>query len=434
MLAISAVLFEPILIHIPFSYADENTATPAATSTSTPSLSEFDSICGDVMSDQNSNTPGTPATQKLQYCQSAKSSIHATDADSSMWKVWAAVGGVCAAACAASFAGVGNQYICIGVTLAGAAADAVITKNFMSAMMGVGAAGGGFMINQMSKSSTEGAKQRDYGACMSAAVSAFQAYTKYSSMKTNEKSAKNNLKLAQNVSDANGNAVGSAPITSVVSAGGTGGDTSGVGGGSVGSTTSATSGSSSLSPQATCASAKSTAAVGLMIQCAVASDSTLPKFVSSPKFQEEFKRDSGIDMKDFFAKDDPPGKMLGSAMGGTLSSAQSARLTGALKSMEAYLYKDNMTQTYSSGGGGGLNGGKSEEPSIEAMMAGMMQQFMPKAEGDPNPNSGLTSVIFANQNKSPTALTEDTTLNIFDRVGYRYYFVGPRMFSEGPQP
>jgi hypothetical protein len=61
------------------------------------------------------------------------------------------------------------------------------------------------------------------------------------------------------------------------------------------------------------------------------------------------------------------------------------------------------------------------------MMAGLMGQLMPKT-GE-KPSSGIGAVIFANQRRGPASVAEDKTLNIFDRVTYRYYFVSKKMMG-----
>jgi hypothetical protein len=63
------------------------------------------------------------------------------------------------------------------------------------------------------------------------------------------------------------------------------------------------------------------------------------------------------------------------------------------------------------------------------MMAGLQNLLNPNKEEDKS-QAGLKAVIFANQRRSPASLSEDSSLSIFDRITYRYHYVGRRIFSE----
>ena len=63
---------------------------------------------------------------------------------------------------------------------------------------------------------------------------------------------------------------------------------------------------------------------------------------------------------------------------------------------------------------------------VGQMMAGLMDQMNPNKKKDEK-TTGVSAVIFANQTRSPAAVVEDKTLSIFDRVTYRYYYVGRRI-------
>jgi hypothetical protein len=65
------------------------------------------------------------------------------------------------------------------------------------------------------------------------------------------------------------------------------------------------------------------------------------------------------------------------------------------------------------------------------MISGIMQQFMPPTQNpESSQTSGLSTVVFSNQTQSPAAVAENRSLSIFDRITYRYYFVGQRVLQE----
>ncbi len=71
---------------------------------------------------------------------------------------------------------------------------------------------------------------------------------------------------------------------------------------------------------------------------------------------------------------------------------------------------------------------------LAAMMQGMFGQIMGQGgAGGEKAQSGVMSVHFAMQKKgrAPASVAEERGLNIFDRVTYRYYFVGHRMMAGG---
>jgi hypothetical protein len=86
---------------------------------------------------------------------------------------------------------------------------------------------------------------------------------------------------------------------------------------------------------------------------------------------------------------------------------------------------------YSSGGGGGGRAPSSDDADLNGMMAAMMQQFAPKTGEEQDPNNGINMVIFANKSQPAAAVAENPSLSIFDRITYRYYFVGQKILTEG---
>ncbi|MGK5082120.1 hypothetical protein WDW37_02360 [Bdellovibrionota bacterium FG-1] len=426
---------------------------------------ELDAVCGKTLSQADQIQSGANAAnpalgsqqQKLQYCQAAKTAQEGSHANSAMWKVWSAVGVVCTYGCVASFAGgPTSEYICMGATVAGGVTDALVTKNFTSAIMAVGGVGAGFMINQQmnkgndqtneAKEAKEGAKEgekatketkevkkdKDIGACINAAMAGLQVFMKYRSMKNDDDSMQTNLDSAKKVADSNvlannGAANGYNPQGQAAngSGGGTGGDT--------GNPSNPSDPNLATTRQATCASARNNPTGGTILQCAIASDSTLPGFVSSPKFNSEFKKDSGQNLGDYLTKDGPPGPMMAGASTNGMNAAQAGKLATAISDLESQVADMSMpSSTYGHNGGGGSEGGGADNSmgDMQQMLAGMMEQLNPNAKKGTAPKTGVNAVIFANKTRGPASVAEDKTLNIFDRVTYRYYFVGRRMTQD----
>ena len=170
------------------------------------------------------------------------------------------------------------------------------------------------------------------------------------------------------------------------------------------------------------------------MQCAVASDPSLPGFVKDPKFPKEFKKDTGQDLANFLTKNDSPTALMGSAMSNGFNPTQAGKLANALSEMERNVGASGTevpSAIYASGGGGAGNGGGGEDPmaGMQDMMAGLMDQLNPNKKKEEQ-KSGVSAVIFANQTRSPASVAEDKKLSIFDRVTYRYYFVGKRIVTD----
>jgi hypothetical protein len=428
------------------AYAD---ASPSA---SVVPLEEFDTICKTTLEDKDSSTP--QAAQKLQYCKAAKSAKEAFTANDTLWKVWAAVGGVCVSACALSFAGIGNQFVCIGVNVAAGVTDGVLTENFMGAMMAIGGSVAGYMVNesfsnngktaandaqQNTKQGTSKVKeafkaeQKDIGACIIAATAGIQIYMKMQAKETSKKTAETNLASAQALNESAATSTDTAVSAPTPTPDPTA--TNYAAGGSArpevisGSSTSGSSGNpcSGLNTS----NGYSNTNIGMAISCAIASDPNLPKYVSTPKFADDFKKSSGIDLGNFLNNSSSPEGAMIAASSGVLKPDQASRLGAAMKDLGQQVARREPNSAYSSGGGGFNHGGGSD-PGMEGMLAGLMNQFMPKQEGDGSQGtSTLPQIIFANQNKPAASIPEDRTLSIFDRVTYRYYFVSPRMLQGG---
>lgn len=395
---------------------------------------EFEAVCGDV---DLSGTGQAGQAQKIQYCQAAKSAQEAAQADSAIWKVWAGVATICTYACVASMtpAAPTSEFLCLGATVTGGVTDAVVTKQFAGALMSIGGAGTGFALNQSlnpDAPTPSPTNKKDIGACIGAAMAGLQVFMKYTSMQSHESAMKSNLEAAQKIAataPGSGGTPGYQPMPGQ-GANGAGGGTGGLGSPS-GPTYADSSSSIAADTRSTCAAASA----GAIMQCAVASDKTLPGFVTDPKFAKEFQKDSGQSLGSFLARNDRPGALMGAAMSNGLTSSQAAKLSSALADLENGAGTvPAPSSIYSGGGAGGGTGGEEPMAGMQEMMAGLMEQLNPNGKQEEK-KTGVGAVIFANQTRSPASVAEDRTLNLFDRVTYRYYFVGRRMApGEAPGP
>jgi hypothetical protein len=304
------------------------------------------------------------------------------------------------------------------------------------------------------KAGTEGGEQaakknKDIGACLNAATATIQSFSKHRSMKSGEKSAKENLESVRKLgSDAAASAgqTGFQPQGSAATAGIGGAVTSTSGSNITGDGSDA---SANAKVTSTCSAAKNGSGASDVLQCALASDRALPSFVTDPRFAKEFQKNSGTSLADFLTRDGSPGAMVGAAASNGLSGAQASKLATGLGELEAkapYLAQQGGdsgagSSMYRGGGAGGAGAeGGDAIPDMGQMMAGLMGQIGQMTQeqmqggGENARPTGVSAVVFANKTRSPASIVEDRSLNIFDRVTYRYYFVGSRMLTANPNP
>jgi hypothetical protein len=462
---------------------------PFSVPTPTPTLSpaaevrpeDFDKICKETLASptpttQNLNaTDFTQQSQKLSYCKTAKAAREAANSTGVLWKVWAGVASVCAGACAVSFLGVGNEYICVAADISAAVADAAMTKQFQGIMMAMGASVGGLMINRTMNStpdpepssktnsntnSNETAKDgtkepgkdvankgdikngsqpdakkpgyRDYGACLIAGQAAFQSYSSYGTMKSSLATQKEALTKASALASTSTTAVSqNAPVTS--SAEKTGSNRIAAGQMSPeGGSNAATPGNTQVATENVCETAQRTWSTGAVYQCATTSDPSLPKNVMSPRFNNDFKKISGTDISEMFTKQNSPGAAIASSMAGSLPIASVNTFASALSAMEKQMVPENLNSVYAGGRrGGSSNSSKNDDGGINDLMANMMGQFMPKPGEGANPAVQTATLSFGNYEKlSAAAQAEDTTTSIFNRITFRYMKIRDRVTPE----
>lgn len=402
-------------------------SSPSPTPTAELGIDDYEQICKDSTSKSNSES-----SMKASYCSAAKTSKEGYSAYHSTWRVWAAVSVVCGGACVSSFAGMGNPYICAASNISAAAADAVIVKNFESALMSIGGTLMGLMINQQmnpsspsSPPSPEEKKKtsKDYNACLSAANAAFQSFSSYNSMKSNLNSLKSNLSSALATEGESKTALSADHHAEVKS---TTGSTSG--GVSSSSAVMSAHPSNPLSPGTSlCGTTLVSNEVSSVYACALASDPNLPKSVTSPKFSDDFKKIAGNDLSQFINTSTSPGHAISSSIGHILPSTQAESFTNSMNTLEQQVASRDLipasSLSYSSGEGKWGRSGNSEESNLNDLMNTMMGQFMPKAD-DKSASSQSGIINFGAWEKlSPTAKSENRKFSIFDRISYQYFKV-----------
>jgi len=425
----------------------QTTASPSPSPSASANLSgdDFDAVCGPILT----QAPPTHATeldiynQKLPICQGAKSAHEAMKDQGLLWKVWTGVSVVCAAACGASFFGMGSEYICIGTNLAAGVTEGVVTENFSSAMSGIMGAGSSFLINSVmsggkgeeaatTDAAAEGAEKakpkaeskKDIGACLSALMAAGQAVSKHSSAKSAEAtldaamqelnslvSVNNAAALPGSVSISTGETGQSSTVATQTSATGSGDTAAGVD-----------------VPSSSCSGSVST--TGEAVVCAAALDGGLPGFIRDPKFQKEFEKGARESFGEFLGREGQGiGQAISGAMDGVLTAPATTRVEAAVEELAAELAARDINVAgtlYGSGGGGRrrAGGGKGGDDDMMSQMAGLMGQLLPggkKKDGAPDQSvDALARVQKAQQGRSPASLAEDRTLSIFDRVTVRY--------------
>ncbi len=402
-----------------------------------PAADSLKQVCGDVLSGSAPkagavnllDTQAFSNTQKREYCQAAKSAEQAASADGITWKVWAGVSAVCTVACIHSFVNPFAKYMCTVAGIAGGATDALTTKNYASALMGIGTTAGlqfaTKAINQGAADAAKGevvsikdgiatlkdgrmvpadqvakaAPSRDWSACISAATAGLQAATKKKAQSSQLQTAKQNLASAKQMDQGQGLAAGN----------GTAGDFS-----------------------SDCQKAQASGNTSAQLACATSTDPSLPRSVLDPQFADAFKKASGIGLGDYLQKDpSSAGQAIGASTSAQLGSDQALQVAKATDEAAAQLNAEDGSSTYAGGGGGGKSKGDSS-PDFNQFMNQMMGQINGGgSQGGPQDKNGVGQVAYAYQNRSSDDIAHDTKLPLFDRVQYRYSKLSNRL-ENGP--
>ena len=260
---------------------------------------------------------------------------------------------------------------------------------------------------------------------MTAGVSALQSFTKFKAAKNQEGLAENSLNAATQLASGNqpGIRVGDLSYRSS-------GGQNGSAGGDSQNVASASKTSEAKDPiESSCSNAEGNSSAELHIACAVGSDSKMG-FVANSEFKNAFEKATGQNLGEFLANADEPHSALMTSMGANLTGTGKSELAGVLAAIDRSLPFDTGAIARSGRGGGAGSSGDSAPPDMAAMMAGIMGQFMPK-EGSDEPPAGFTVMDFRSLTRSPAAVAEDRSINIFQRISFRYHYVGRRVFSGG---
>jgi len=381
--------------------------------------------------------------QQAQYCKAAEIAKAGARDAKILWKIWAATAAVCSYACYQTIAGNPlNSLVCAGANTAAGVTDAVMTKNFSSALMAIGTAGVSYVTtrnatDQLKREATARAEAatlatgktvvaektknaKDLGSCMAAATAGMQALGKNKAAGQNQQVYESSMASAEReISSATQNS----PNADARPKTGTGGS-----GASGAGSPLAPIGANPESSSSVCAQAAGEGYQGV-VACAMASDSNLPSFVNSPKLSDDFKRATGQDLADFVKSEDAnAASTLSDMMGGGLNSAASGKLAEVIAQLDQALRTDPGVEgtSYAQGGGSGRAPASNEqEPDLSGLMKSMFGGLMP-TDGSGKARPGVATVIFANQ-RNPASLFEDRTISLFDRVTYRYGLLGRGM-------
>lgn len=449
---------------LPSAALAETTAQSAAPLNDT----DFKSVCGDVLKDKQGASAGSinqtetaqalavaDKSQKLEYCKAAEAARKGAKINKVLSATWIGVAGICATACATTWAAGTLQPLCTISNLSATGVDAITTANFTGALMslmpqimtgGLSASSlkfgslekrafevgnkafkeahvaakqeglkGEAAFNKADKIGTE-AEQKEINsgrksACISAATAGIAALTKSKSASSMSKTAKENIASAARVAQAGGTTV--AMNQALINPGSGDGyatndptqlGSSGSGG---------TSGGGSYKSE--CESLESTSAA---IECALASDPSLPSMVRSPEFQKQFEANSGFPFSDLLKNEGSAGGALAQAMGGGLPASDAGKLTAAIQAAELAVYGGDTGSAYAGGGGAAQPEGDPMLDAMQGMLANLQGQL---GEGEtPAGGTGVDAVTLANERRPASIIAEDRSLNLFDRVSYRY--------------
>lgn len=417
---------------------------------------DFQRVCGDVLKkksgasskgiDQTATNQALAAgdkSQKLEYCKAAEGERKGAMINKVLSATWMGVAGVCATACAGMFTGFAEA-ICTGSNLAATGVDAVTTANFTGALMsltpqlmtgalgkgsfhlGTAAAAGTKSVENVSVRVVDGKidsdafwatreqatgvradklKQQRRGACMSAATAGLTAMTKLQTASKMSKSAQQNLRGASQLAASDGAAVAMANPSIV--GGYDSGDTD------TPTTTRNTTSNGGGNYRSECESLGSTKEA---IECALATDPSLPGAVASADFAKNYEAGANA-----VSGGGSAGAALGQTMGAALNTENAAKLDAAIQAAELALAEGAGATTYAGAGGGG--GQPEGDPMLTAMtnMLASLQQGGQNAGGNPGEShDSLDAVARANQRRPASIIADDPSLSLFGRVNYRY--------------
>lgn len=394
-----------------------------AISLATPSAvyaDEYSDVCG-----------GTQATsgQKASYCSAAKQSKDAAKKEKTLTLVYSAVAGTCAAACAATYASMGAAVtlnkVCNVGALGAAATDVIMTQNFTGAFMT--AMSSGYSLTEGLGGGTVKFMGKDTGiqtSCVTAATSAFSAFTHNKSKTADDNTTASNLDSAKSVNDSTSNGYAN---------GGLGAGSTPGGGTSLASTSSTATvlkpgaSDSSATPSGSCSDTSTASGAA---NCAATADPKVAGLITNPDFQKAFEKTSGMKLDDFLKNGGnvSPNDAIQAAAGSALTGDASVQLGKAIAAVEKEVPNFDSDHAASYAGGGGSKSG-SGDSDFNNMMSGLMGKLMPKSEQDKK--LGVSEVKFSGPVRNLASVTaEDPTVSLFERVAFRYSHVTPRLLAD----
>lgn len=397
----------------------------------------------------------TAAGQSSSYCAAAKSAREAEKSNKALTVVYSGVAAVCGYACVVGVPGP-SQMACQGSNIAAGVTDAVMTQNYMGALMTVGMSAGQMMMrgdgniiegfkkmggrsatntatsagatsvddaalasvdapgadraaeaassNQASAGTEAATQEKDHSACLTAALAGIQAFSRNASANAAGETAQaaetasNQVtqNTAPNFSPTQGSSGGLSPNDPVAGA------RTGVAAQNTAKPTEADP-CNSRDFQGT-------------IQCAMAADPSVGQWAGDPRFQKALTDLTGLSPDQFKNKVENSGPVaaisdgIGAGMGVDVKGQIAAVLGGIDQSVASSAYA----------GGGRPRGGGSGDPDFNSMMGDLMAQFGPKK--DQNTAAGVNEARFGN-GRSPASIAEDRSISLFERVSARYHAV-----------
>ncbi len=391
--------------------------------------------------DSNPSSPCSDASdarggQKSQYGDAAESLDAGARTNNILWKVWAGAAAVCFVSCTAIAT---SKQLCSGANMAAGASESAATRNLAVLFQAIGGntidsvAVGGISKGAANSGGEATSKGRDGSACLIGAKATVTALNKRKSVKESETEKERNLEQAE---DLQGEAAryaqtsGTLPGTGSADRGGPAGN---AGAFSAQAQDGASQKRKKMSPA--CLAAEQSGATRDFVACAFAHDPSLPVFVRSPRFEAEFEKAAGFSFPDFVrgADSSSGAGALASAFSGGLNSDQSSKLATVLRALETKLDQEVAGSQYAGGAGGASDSMASvaidgSDLSMGDLVKNFMAQLSPggNAPKDARPE-GSREISLGTADRRPATSVEDRSMSIFDRITYRYSFVGQRL-------
>ncbi|HAR43481.1 MAG TPA: hypothetical protein DCS07_12755, partial [Bdellovibrionales bacterium] len=296
--------------------------------------------------------------QRREYCAAAKDAKEGAKKDKILGGVWAAVTATCTAICVTPLAGqTYGAAVCDAANMGASITDAMVTKQYASALSSVGMVGMSMMMRG-GITTPKGSESRGrMSACLGAATAGIQTFIKFAAAKNHNSNADANLGNARRLNSINMPGTSTDPLAAKDS-----NTTAPVGSGIQGN----------ADASSACSVATTSSNISAHISCAVSNDQNLPPFVRSPAFPAEFKKMTGTDLAEFLSKSqDNPSNAIASASGLDADGASKvASLMDDMNSKYGAAGLNSGIYAEGGGGGGGAAAGGGATPDFNEIMAG----------------------------------------------------------------